>query len=56
MFFSLGQLATIAGIDQSDFGSMGRPRLSSTVGNDKTKDIIHPEAPPATQVHKVYIF
>ncbi|XP_032873481.1 centrosomal protein of 78 kDa isoform X2 [Amblyraja radiata] len=47
----LGQLATIAGIDQSDFGSMGRPRLSSTVGNDKSKDIIHPEAPPATQFH-----
>uniref|UniRef100_UPI00398EE513 centrosomal protein of 78 kDa n=1 Tax=Pristiophorus japonicus TaxID=55135 RepID=UPI00398EE513 len=31
----LGQLATIAGIDQSDFGPVGRPQLSSTVGKDK---------------------
>ncbi|KAJ8005975.1 hypothetical protein DPEC_G00123470 [Dallia pectoralis] len=28
----LGQLASIAGIDHSDFGPVGRPQLSSTVG------------------------
>nr|XP_005997550.1 PREDICTED: centrosomal protein of 78 kDa [Latimeria chalumnae] len=28
----LGQLATMAGIDQSDFGPLGRPQLTSTVG------------------------
>ncbi|CAB1319465.1 unnamed protein product [Coregonus sp. 'balchen'] len=28
----LGQLASMAGIDQSDFGPLGRPQLSSTVG------------------------
>ncbi|XP_072926506.1 centrosomal protein of 78 kDa isoform X1 [Hemitrygon akajei] len=47
----LGQLAAIAGIDQSDFGSMGQPQLSSTVGNNKTKDNIHSETPQATQLH-----
>ncbi|XP_069786532.1 centrosomal protein of 78 kDa isoform X2 [Narcine bancroftii] len=47
----LGQLATIAGIDQSDFSSMGRPPLLSSVGNDKTKDKIHSEAPQAIQPH-----
>ncbi|XP_078070641.1 centrosomal protein of 78 kDa isoform X2 [Mustelus asterias] len=31
----LGKLATIAGIDQSDFGLMGQPQLSSTVGNNE---------------------
>ncbi|XP_014027650.2 centrosomal protein of 78 kDa isoform X1 [Salmo salar] len=28
----LGQLASMAGIDQSDFGPLGRPQLSSSVG------------------------
>ncbi|XP_069482002.1 centrosomal protein of 78 kDa [Ambystoma mexicanum] len=44
----LGQLATMAGIDQSDFGMLGQPQMSSTVGkppaqvsterNTKTQD------------------
>ncbi|XP_072137664.1 centrosomal protein of 78 kDa [Mobula birostris] len=47
----LGQLAAIAGIDQSDFGSIGQPQLSAAVGNNKTKDNIYSEAPQATQLH-----
>ncbi|XP_007903110.1 centrosomal protein of 78 kDa isoform X2 [Callorhinchus milii] len=36
----LGQLATIAGIDQSDFGLVGRPQFSSTGGKDqKEQDV-----------------
>ncbi|XP_067839219.1 centrosomal protein of 78 kDa isoform X2 [Heptranchias perlo] len=52
----LGQLATIAGIDQSDFGPVGRPQLSSSVGKDMkeqegdlTKEKILPGVPQATQ-------
>lgn len=30
--FSLGQLASVAGIDKSDFPPLGRPQLSSTIG------------------------
>lgn len=29
---SLGQLASLAGIDKSDFQPLGRPQLSSTIG------------------------
>lgn len=29
---SLGQLASVAGIDKSDFQPLGRPQLSSTIG------------------------
>ncbi|XP_067886104.1 phosphoserine aminotransferase-like isoform X5 [Heterodontus francisci] len=54
----LGQLATIAGIDQSDFGPVGHPQLSSTVGKDKkeqgaesTKEKILPEAPQVMQLY-----
>lgn len=32
MSLRLGQLASMAGIDQSDFGPLGRPQLSSSVG------------------------
>nr|XP_015222060.1 PREDICTED: centrosomal protein of 78 kDa [Lepisosteus oculatus] len=35
IFCSLGQLASMAGIDQSDFGPLGVPQLSSTVGTCK---------------------
>ncbi|XP_078423658.1 centrosomal protein of 78 kDa [Cetorhinus maximus] len=53
----LGKLATIAGIDQSDFGLVGQPQLSSTIGKDKKeqgaesiKDKIPPEAPQVMQL------
>lgn len=32
LFCSLGQLASLAGIDKSDFQPPGRPRFSSTMG------------------------
>ncbi|XP_067087378.1 centrosomal protein of 78 kDa [Osmerus mordax] len=35
----LGQLASMAGIDQSDFGPVGRPQLSSTVGQGLSKGV-----------------
>ncbi|XP_038660838.1 centrosomal protein of 78 kDa isoform X4 [Scyliorhinus canicula] len=52
----LGKLAVMAGIDQSDFGLMRQPQLSSTVGKDKqeqgaesTKEKIPPEEPQVMQ-------
>ncbi|XP_048384307.1 centrosomal protein of 78 kDa [Stegostoma tigrinum] len=53
----LGKLASMAGIDQSDFGPVGQPQLSSTFGNDhkeqgveSTKEKILQEAPQITQL------
>nr|XP_033783015.1 centrosomal protein of 78 kDa isoform X2 [Geotrypetes seraphini] len=42
----LGQLATMAGIDQSDFGLLGRPQMSSTLGKYTTRhsNAIHQKA------------
>ncbi|CAL8296234.1 centrosomal protein of 78 kDa [Gadus morhua] len=35
----LGQLASVAGIDQSDFGLLSRPQLSSTMGQPLEEDL-----------------
>lgn len=32
-FFSFDQLASLAGIEKSDFHPLGRPKLSSTIGH-----------------------
>lgn len=50
----LGQLASMAGISQSDFGPLGRPQFSSTVGKPEarlTEDTDHraEERPSASQ-------
>ncbi|XP_048449416.1 centrosomal protein of 78 kDa [Rhincodon typus] len=54
----LGKLASMARIDQSDFGPVGQPQVSSTFGNDRkeqglesTKEKILQEAPQVTQLH-----
>ncbi|XP_043568556.1 centrosomal protein of 78 kDa isoform X2 [Chiloscyllium plagiosum] len=52
----LGKLASMAGIDQSDFGPVGQPQLSSTVGNgqkgqdESTKEKILQETPHVIQL------
>lgn len=33
LLFRLGQLATMAGIDQSDFHLLGRPQMNSTLSS-----------------------
>lgn len=58
----LGQFASMAGIEQSDFGVVGRPQLSSTVRthtgppshkdrrtSSATVDVPHPEPPALTE-------
>lgn len=49
---SLGQLASMAGIDTSDFSPLGRPQLSSTLGHVAQ---LHGAAPGRRRSHDIQV-